>query len=190
MHDTEKPVKSPFFTKTRSRKIMSKAVITDIAPAADSGMQTLDDLIIRSPKRTSITHLEPLARSLLFAELSMIAYLPEVEVKKAALLLDFHTLVYYDRDGSQAYSFISGTDHVVACRGTEPNEWNDVKADLDATTALAETIGRVHRGFKREVDDIWPIIEKSLLNNKKTLFYSMCILFCVLVYDDLNSSSY
>ena len=111
---------------------MSKAVITDIAPAADSSMQTLDDLIIRSRKRISITHLEPLARSLLFAELSMIAYLPEAEVKKAALLLDFHTLVYYDRDGSQAYSFISDTDHVVACRGTEPNEWNDLKADLDA----------------------------------------------------------
>lgn len=151
---------------------MSKAVLTDLAPAADAGMQTLDDLIIRSRKRTSITHLKPLARSLLFAELSMIAYLPESEVKKAAELLDFHTLIYYDRDGSQAYSFINDTDHVVACRGTEPTEWNDLKADLDAATALAETIGRVHRGFKREVDDIWPIIEKSLQENTKTLWFT------------------
>lgn len=135
-------------------------------------MQTLDDLLIRSKKCSSITHLRPLARSLLFAELSMIAYLPESEVKKAAELLNFHTLIYYDRDGSQAYSFINDTDHVVACRGTEPTEWNDLKADLDAATAIAETIGRVHRGFKREVDDIWPIIEKSLQDNSKTLWFT------------------
>ena len=149
---------------------MSKSLLPDIA--SDVGMQTLDDLIIRSRKRSSITHLQPLARSLLFAELSMIAYLPEAEVKKAAEQLDFHTLIYYDRDGSQAYSFINDDDHVVACRGTEPNEWNDVKADLDAATAVAETIGRVHRGFKREVDDIWPIIEKSLQSNTKALWFT------------------
>ena len=151
---------------------MSKAVVTDIAPAVDAGMQTLDDLIIRSQKRSSITHLKPLARSLLFAELSMIAYLPESEVKKAADQLGFHTLIYYDQDGSQAYSFINDTDHVVACRGTEAHEWNDLKADLDAATAIAETIGRVHRGFKREVDDIWPVIEQSLQSNTKTLWFT------------------
>jgi len=151
---------------------MSKAVLTDLATAADAGMQTLDDLLLRSRKHSPTTHLHPLARPLLFAELSMIAYLPESEVKKAAELLDFHTLIYYNRDGSQAYSFINDTDHVVACRGTEPNEWNDLKADLDAATALAETIGRVHRGFKREVDDIWPTIEKNLQDNSKTLWFT------------------
>ena len=151
---------------------MNKPVITNIAPAADSGMQTLDDLILRSRPRTSITHLRPLARSLLFAELSMIAYLPEAEVNKAAEQLGFDSVIYYDRDGSQAYSFINESDHVVACRGTEPNEWNDVKADLDAATALAETIGRVHRGFKREVDDIWPLIEENLKDNTRTLWFT------------------
>ena len=151
---------------------MSSVKLNNIAPAASEGMQTLDDLLIRSKNITAITSLQPLARSLLFAELSMIAYLPEVEVRKAAELLNFHTVIYYDRDGSQAYSFISDTDHVIACRGTEPNEWNDVKADLDAATALAETIGRVHRGFKREVDDIWPILEEQLKNNEKTLWFT------------------
>lgn len=102
----------------------------------------------------------------------MVAYLPEAEVSKAATILGFDTIIYYDRDGSQAYSFINQTDHVIACRGTEPNEWNDLKADLDAATAVAETIGRVHRGFKREVDDIWPILEKSLQNNDKTLWFT------------------
>lgn len=151
---------------------MSKATITDIAPAASKDMQTLDDLLIRSNNSSSITHLRPLARSLLFAELSMVAYLPESEVLKAAKILGFDSIIYYDRDGSQAYSFINETDHVIACRGTEPNEWNDVRADLDAATAVAETIGRVHRGFKREVDDIWPILEESLKSNDKTLWFT------------------
>jgi len=102
----------------------------------------------------------------------MIAYLPEPEVIKAAHILGFDNVIYYDRDGSQAYSFINETDHVIACRGTEPNEWNDVRADLDAATAVAETIGRVHRGFKREVDDIWPILEQSLKSNDKTLWFT------------------
>ncbi|PWQ99281.1 lipase family protein [Leucothrix pacifica] len=151
---------------------MSKATITELAPAASKSMQTLDDLLIRSKNPSSITHLRPLARSLLFAELSMIAYLPEPEVIKAAHILGFDNVIYYDRDGSQAYSFINETDHVIACRGTEPNEWNDVRADLDAATAVAETIGRVHRGFKREVDDIWPILEQSLKSNDKTLWFT------------------
>ena len=51
-------------------------------------------------------------------------------------------------------------------------KWNDVKADLDATTALAETVGRVHRGFKREVDDLWPRLEQALVNNTRTLWFA------------------
>ncbi|WP_157474244.1 lipase family protein [Leucothrix mucor] len=151
---------------------MSKATLTDVAPAVKKGMQTVDDLLIRSKNTASITSLKPLARSLLFAELSMIAYLPEDEVRKAAEQLNFHTVLYYDFDGSQAYSFINEYDHVIACRGTEPSEWNDLRADLDAATAVAETIGRVHRGFKREVDDIWPVLEGSLLSNDKTLWFT------------------
>ena len=151
---------------------MSSVNLNNLPPAAKKGMQTLDDLLIRSKNIQSITSLKPFARSLLFAELSMIAYLPENEVRKAAELLNFHTVIYYDKDGSQAYSFISDTDHVIACRGTEPNEWNDVRADLDAATAVAETIGRVHRGFKREVDDIWPTLEESLKSNEKNLWFT------------------
>ena len=70
--------------------------------------------------------------------------------------------MFIDRDGAQAYLFGNDVDRIVTCRGTEPGEWNDVKADVRATTALAETVGRVHRGFKREVDDLWPQLESVL----------------------------
>ncbi len=108
-------------------------------------------------------------KALLFAELSMIAYLTPKETEKAALRLGFTETIFYNNDGSQAYSFANKQDIVIAFRGTEPNEWNDIKADMDATKALAETVGHVHRGFKKEVDDVWPLLEKMLISHKQNL---------------------
>jgi triacylglycerol lipase len=61
---------------------------------------------------------------------------------------------------------------VVVCRGTEPTEWNDVKADANAVSVLAEAIGRVHSGFKREVDDLWPILARALAGNRQPLWFA------------------
>ena len=108
-------------------------------------------------------------KALLFAELSMIAYLTPKETEKAAKRLGFTKTVFYNNDGSQAYSFTNASDIVIAFRGTEPNEWNDIKADMNATKALAETVGHVHRGFKKEVDDVWPQLEEMLISRKQNL---------------------
>ena len=67
---------------------------------------------------------------------------------------------------------MNGNDVVIVCRGTEPNEWNDIRADANALTALAETVGRVHRGFKREVDDIWPDLEATLQDESRTVWFT------------------
>ena len=133
---------------------------------------TAESLFLHSRNQGSIEELKPLTRALLFAELSMISYHSEQLVNLYANQLNFKKVIFYEKDGSQAYSFINETDHVIACRGTEPNEWNDLKADIDATAALAETVGRVHRGFKQEVDDIWPVIEESIKNNRKNLWFT------------------
>ena len=47
-------------------------------------------------------------------------------------------------------------DFVIACRGTEPTQFNDIKADLNAIPTKSETVSYVHSGFKEEVDKIWP----------------------------------
>jgi len=127
---------------------------------------------LHSQNPGSIKELKPLSKALLFAELSMISYHSEQLVQLFANQLNFDRVIFYDKDGSQAYSFMNETDHVIACRGTEPTQWNDLKADIDATAALAETVGHVHRGFKQEVDDIWPVLENSLKNNRKTLWFT------------------
>ena len=128
-------------------------------------------LVIRSDVKSPIDELSFLRRSLLFAELSMISYNDEEEAKLAAAIAGFDDVAFFDRDGSQAYRFRNQHDCVIACRGTEPTEWNDIKADANATSVLSETVGRVHRGFKKEVDDLWPMIETALLDNSHPLYF-------------------
>ena len=92
------------------------------------------------------------------AELASIAYNEPKEVKKQARKLGFTTVEYYDNDGAQAYRFQNKTDLVIACRGTQPTEYQDLGADMRAWPVVSETISRVHKGFKKEVDDLWPMI--------------------------------
>jgi len=110
----------------------------------------------------SISKMSFAERSLLFAKLSSIAYMDQKAAKKEARGLGFTTVEFYNRDGAQAYRFQNADDMVIACRGTQPSEFNDIKADLKATPVLAETVSRVHRGFKQEVDDLWPMVLEDI----------------------------
>ncbi|TWT95957.1 Lipase (class 3) [Botrimarina colliarenosi] len=127
--------------------------------------------ITRLEGRT-ISQLTFLEKSLLFAELSRASYFPRTIAGKLAEEIGLPEIRFYDRDGAQAYIFGADEDAVVCCRGTEPNEWNDIRADLDALTDAAETVGRVHRGFKREVDDLWPRLEQALVSNERVLWFA------------------
>src|SRR6056300_1879510 len=100
-------------------------------------------------------------RSLLFAKLASIAYCNEKDAKSQVKKLGFTTVEFYNRDGAQAYRFMNKEDIVIACRGTQPSEFNDIKADLKAMPVVAETVSRVHRGFKAEVDELWPAITED-----------------------------
>ena len=127
---------------------------------------------IKSQYSGPITTLTLMEQSLLFAELSSICYFDEAHATPLANQLGFTESTYYENDGAQAYLFANETDVVVTCRGTEPNEWNDIRADANATSALAETVGKVHSGFKQEVDDLWPQLEEALVSNQKTLWFT------------------
>lgn len=119
--------------------------------------------------------IEPLDRmraSLLFAQISRISYLQPHAVDHYIPRLGLKLEHFADRDGAQAYIFGNETDIIVACRGTEPNDWNDVKADVNALMVLAETVGRVHRGFKKEVDDLWPALEKVIATDERALWFT------------------
>jgi Amt family ammonium transporter len=63
------------------------------------------------------------------AELAMIAYNDEAEAQRAAAAIGFPEAQLFDNDGAQAFRFRNEHDAVLTCRGTEPTEWNDIKAD-------------------------------------------------------------
>ena len=131
-----------------------------------------DGIDLYSRLADPISELTRLQQSLLFAELSQIAYMPPEPASNCAQQIGFQESLYFDRDGAQAYRFRGQHDCVIVCRGTEPNEWNDVKADVNAVSVLAETIGRVHSGFKQEVDDLWPVLERALADNDRPLWFA------------------
>ena len=114
-------------------------------------------------------------RGHILAKLSEFVYSNPEEAKELVAEYGFHTLEYYDRDGAQAYRFESDTDVVFACRGTEPGNWNDMLADVDARKENSQTYGKVHKGFKRESDDIWDMIYEDLValnNDNRSLWFT------------------
>jgi triacylglycerol lipase len=37
---------------------------------------------------------------------------------------------------------------------------------------LAEAVGRVHSGFQREVDDLWPMLQRAMAGNRQPLWFA------------------
>ncbi len=118
---------------------------------------------------TPLSHWE---KSLLFAQVSQIAYLDPQHSEDYFARLGLEAYAFIDREGAQAYLLTNGTDLVVACRGTEVQERSDIKADVNALTVVAETVGRVHRGFKAEVDRLWPDIEETLGDTTDNVWFT------------------
>ena len=111
-------------------------------------------------------------QSLLLAELSSLSYYDPGQIEGSLREIGFTDAQFFDRDGAQAWIFGNEDDCVVACRGTEPHEWNDIRADVNAVAVVTETFGRVHRGFNNEVDDLWPRLETALHDNQRTLWFT------------------
>lgn len=123
---------------------------------------------------TDIKKLTFKERSLLFAKLSQIAYLGEEDARISAKELGFTTTEFYNKIGAQSYRFMSKNDLVISCRGTQPTEYNDIKADANALPVISETVSRVHKGFKDEVDALWPMVLEDItrkVNQDKNLWF-------------------
>lgn len=62
---------------------------------------------------------------------------------------------------------------IVAFRGTEPDEWQDMLTNAKIKLVPWQA-GKVHRGFKEAIDEIWPCLEAEL----KTLSTGRTVWFC------------
>ena len=128
--------------------------------------------MISDIKQRQILSLNEWEQSLLFAELSMIAYNDEKKATAQAKEIGFTEVHFFDHKGAQGYTFETATDLVVACRGTEPTEFNDLAADLRALPVKSRTMGRVHKGFKLEADKIWEGLKKQIEISEKITWFT------------------
>lgn len=81
----------------------------------------------------------------------------------------------FDVDGAQCFAFkTDSTNAVVSFRGTEANE-NDITADLKAWRTDSVVQGRVHTGFKEELDKLDGLVMKWIrsraINKEKSIIY-------------------
>jgi len=101
-------------------------------------------------------------QSLLFAKLSNISYQSPTTAGPLFKELGFNS-EFYSVNGSDAYCLFNDDDVVVVCRGTQPTQFSDIIADLRVMLVTSSSgFGKVHKGFKQSVDNIWGDISNKL----------------------------
>jgi triacylglycerol lipase len=101
---------------------------------------------------------------LTFAKIAETTYANPKDSKSKFKALGYTIVEFFDIDGAQAY-LLKGTDsHVLSFRGTEVTQKSDVLADLKAGKNIEACGGKVHVGFKGEINKVWPAITIALAN--------------------------
>jgi triacylglycerol lipase len=104
----------------------------------------------------------------IFAKMAQAAYLELKPGKIAFKELGYKVDKFYDIGGAEAY-LVSNKEHrVLAFRGTEPKEKSDLLADLESGKNLEGT-GKVHVGFKKYLNLLWPSITADISASKSKL---------------------
>ena len=102
---------------------------------------------------------------LMFANISAITYDNPKDSKNKFKSFGFNIVEFFDIDGAQAYLLKDMNDiRVLSFRGTEVTQKSDILADLKAGKNIEACGGKVHVGFKGEINKVWPAIEKAIAN--------------------------
>jgi len=99
-----------------------------------------------------------------FARISATTYDNPKDSKSKFKALGYTIVQFFDVNGAQGYLLKGADSHVLSFRGTEVTEKSDVLADLKAGKNLEASGGKVHVGFKDELNKLWPAITVSLAN--------------------------
>jgi triacylglycerol lipase len=99
---------------------------------------------------------------LIFANIAAITYEDQKTSKTKFKTLGYTIVDFFDIENAQAY-LLKGSDgtHVLSFRGTQVTEPSDVLADLKAGKNIEAIGGKIHVGFKGEINKLWPAIEKA-----------------------------
>jgi triacylglycerol lipase len=98
-----------------------------------------------------------------FAKIAAITYQDPTSSRDKFKAQGYNIVEFFDIKGAQGYLLKhseSKDEYVLSFRGTESA--GDVLADLKARMKSEAEGVKVHRGFKGELDKLWPSIEKAL----------------------------
>lgn len=105
---------------------------------------------------------------LMFANIAATTYDNPKDSKKKFKVQGYDIVEFFDIKGAQGYLLKDSNDqYILSFRGTEVSQPSDVLADLKAGKNIEAAGGKVHVGFKGELDKLWPSIQKSLTNVDK-----------------------
>jgi triacylglycerol lipase len=91
-----------------------------------------------------IRNLNFLEKSLFFARISLFAYKKPDEALTYYKDLGFNS-TYFDNGGAEAYLLENDSEIILAFRGTEPNEYQDIIHDIKINMVKSSSgIGKVH----------------------------------------------
>ena len=109
--------------------------------------------------------MENLVNNLLqFAKISEFTYEDPPSAEKKFKQIDVTIIKFFNVRGAQGYLLKHNNQYVLSFRGTELKEASDILADLKAGKNFeiddnGIAFGKVHHGFKKELDKLWPDIK-------------------------------
>ena len=105
------------------------------------------------------------AQLLAFANIAAITYEDPKTANTKFKAIGCTIVEFFDIENAQAY-LLKNNDgvHVLSFRGTEVTEPSDVLADLKAGKNVEAVGGKIHVGFKGEINKLWPTLEKAVAN--------------------------
>ena len=107
-----------------------------------------------------------------FAECARLAYKDRKVGKEAFNSIGFSSHSFISIDSAQVHCAANKQRVVIAFRGTQPIEFNDVVADINFfPTKQSQGEGTVHQGFKAEVDKLEDSIMKFIDKNSDKAIY-------------------
>jgi len=108
------------------------------------------------------------------ANLAKWAYEDAKEAKKLFKTEGLTGHKFFEKNGAQAHVAWNKDEVVLAFRGTEPSEFNDLKADLNIWPDKAQIGGWVHNGFQNEVNELWDAIIAFVNKSHRDKKTSVC----------------
>ena len=125
------------------------------------------------------------------AEFSAAAYQEPNVAKGIFQKYNFNDYKFISRHGAQCYVVWRETDIIIIFRGTEPKQWSDIKADLDARQRTGmHNHGKVHKGFQGELEKVWHdlIRQVNYILEESIVFLELYCLKVLIYFYEYNHS--